>query len=68
MISGMIGDFLGYFGRLHPLGQHFVDIGLGRQSVKDFRFVPFSVSLGQPADGMAGKRQVNRCGGLLHHG
>ena len=29
-----------------------------------FRTVPFR----QPTDGMAGKRQVNRCGGLLHHG
>ena len=54
--------------RCHPFGQYLVDIGFCRESGKDmqpvFRTVPFR----QPTDGMAGKRQVNRCGSFLHHG
>ena len=34
--TGVIGDFLGYLGCLHPLGQYLVNIGFGRQAIKDF--------------------------------
>ena len=68
MAARVIGDFFIDSCRCHPFGQYLVDIGFCRESGKDmqpvFRTVPFR----QPTDGMAGKRQVNRCGGLLHHG
>lgn len=58
----VIGDFFIDSCRCHPFGQYLVDIGFCRESGKDmqpvFRTVPFR----QPTDGMAGKRQVNRCG------